>query len=148
MQKIHTHYDNLKVSRSAPAEVIRAAYRALSQKYHPDRNPRNSDAARIMTTINTSYEVLSDPAKRQEHDQWLAQQELMAEHATLANNHPRPAPPPPPDPVVVATAFGLSEEEIEYLGKPITAIHYREKYGASEDRLSKAIGLGKIPVIQ
>jgi hypothetical protein len=39
MAKIHTHYDNLKVSRHAPQEVIRAAYKALSQKYHPDKNP-------------------------------------------------------------------------------------------------------------
>lgn len=48
MEKIHTHYDNLKVAREAPPEVIRAAYRALSQRYHPDRNPANAEAARIM----------------------------------------------------------------------------------------------------
>ena len=43
---MHTHYDNLKVTRGAPAEVIRAAYKALSQRYHPDKNP-SPDAQRI-----------------------------------------------------------------------------------------------------
>ena len=55
-----THYDNLKVARDAPSEVIRAAYRALTQRYHPDRNP-DPEAARIMQIINRAYEVLSDP---------------------------------------------------------------------------------------
>ena len=35
MPTIRTHYDNLKVARNAPPEVIRAAYRVLAQKYHP-----------------------------------------------------------------------------------------------------------------
>jgi hypothetical protein len=75
MTSIRTHYDNLKVSRSAPQEVIRAAYKTLTQKYHPDRNPDNPDSVRIMTLINTSYEVLSDAEKRRQHDAWIAAQE-------------------------------------------------------------------------
>ena len=75
MKRLQTHYDNLKVARDAPPEVIRAAYKTLSQKYHPDRNPGNSDAARIMTIINTSYAVLSDPVRRSEHDQWISAEE-------------------------------------------------------------------------
>ena len=72
MPKISSHYENLKVARNAPPEVIRAAYRILSQKYHPDRNPGDSEAARIMTIINAAYETLSDPVKRHEHDKWIA----------------------------------------------------------------------------
>lgn len=75
MAKIHTHYDNLRVTRNAPPKVIRAAYKRLSQKFHPDKNPGNADAARIMAIINTSYKVLSDPDKRREHDQWIAEME-------------------------------------------------------------------------
>ena len=48
------------------------------------------------------------------------------------------------DPASEARVFGLSEEEIEYLRKPIKAIRYIEKYRVSKDKLSKAIGLGKI----
>lgn len=68
---MHTHYDNLKVTRGAPAEVIRAAYKALSQRYHPDRNP-NPDAQRIMRIINDAYAVLGDPDRRMAYDRELA----------------------------------------------------------------------------
>ena len=75
MAKIHTHYDNLKVARLAPPEVIRAAYKALSQKYHPDKNPGDETAARIMAIVNTAYGILSDPVRRKEHDEWIAAEE-------------------------------------------------------------------------
>jgi curved DNA-binding protein CbpA len=75
MAKIHTHYDNLKVSRMAPQEVIRAAYKALSQKYHPDKNPGDEKAARIMAILNSAYETLSDPQRRKEHDEWITSEE-------------------------------------------------------------------------
>jgi len=75
MASIRTHYDNLKIARDAPPEVIRAAYRALSQRFHPDRNPGDTRAANIMLLINTSFETLSDPAKRAAHDRWIAEQE-------------------------------------------------------------------------
>ncbi len=83
---LHTHYDNLQVSRSASIEVIRASHEALAQKYHPDLNPDDSEAARVMTVLNLSYGVLSDPAKRAAHDAWIAEQELSAA--------PSPSPPP------------------------------------------------------
>jgi hypothetical protein len=79
MAKIHTHYDNLKVSRHAPQEVIRAAYKALSQKYHPDKNPGDERAARIMAIVNTAYNILSDPVRRKEHDDWIASEEWEVE---------------------------------------------------------------------
>lgn len=79
MAKIHTHYDNLKVARQAPQEVIRAAYKALSQKYHPDKNPGDEKAARIMAIVNTAYDTLSDPVRRKEHDDWIASEEWEVE---------------------------------------------------------------------
>ncbi|MGZ8182055.1 MAG: J domain-containing protein [Methylobacter sp.] len=76
MAKFRTHYDNLNVSRNAPASVIKAAYKVLCQKYHPDKYIGGHDEAlRIMKTINSAYTVLSDSAKRAEHDQWIDQQE-------------------------------------------------------------------------
>ncbi|WP_237380086.1 J domain-containing protein [Cupriavidus sp. SW-Y-13] len=72
---MHSHYDNLKVSRDAPAEVIRAAYKSLSQKYHPDRHADSEEANRIMRLLNAAYDVLRDPEKRAEHDQWIVAQE-------------------------------------------------------------------------
>lgn len=95
MAKIRTHYDNLKVARDAPAEVIRAAYKTLSQRFHPDRNPGNADAARVMTIINTSYAVLSDPDRRREHDGWI---KAMEERAGDGHGAPPPRPQPPRQP--------------------------------------------------
>ena len=79
MAKIQTHYDNLKVARGAPQEVVRAAYKALSQKYHPDKNPGDEKAARIMAIVNTAYNILSDPVRRKEHDEWIAAEEWEVE---------------------------------------------------------------------
>lgn len=93
MNKIHTHYDNLKVTRNAPPEVIRAAYKTLSQKYHPDKHPGNVNAVRVMSLINASYDVLSDPVQRAEHDRWIAEQESMEQQATSPQT--RPSSPPP-----------------------------------------------------
>lgn len=78
MARIHTHYDNLKVARDAPPEVIRAAYKTLSQKYHPDRNGNSPDAIRVIQLINMAYTVLSDPDKRREHDEWISRTEALA----------------------------------------------------------------------
>lgn len=75
MAHVHTHYDNLKVARDAPPEVIRAAYKTLCQKYHPDRHGDSAEAIRVIQIINTAYAVLSDPVKRREHDEWIARSE-------------------------------------------------------------------------
>ena len=68
----HTHYDNLFVVQNAPIEVIRAAYRALAQKYHPDKNTA-PDAERIMKIVNEAWAILSDPDLRREHDHTIHQ---------------------------------------------------------------------------
>ena len=82
----HTHYDNLKVARNAPPEVIRAAYKALAQKYHPDRNQNLVEAERITKIINASYEVLSDPCQRERYDTELQKQESDREFSKNDSN--------------------------------------------------------------
>lgn len=84
---MRTHYDNLKVSRDAPVEVIQAAYRTLAKKYHPDVNKNNPEAVRIMQIINASYDVLIDSIKRKEHDRWVIKETWRERaEATLARN--------------------------------------------------------------
>lgn len=70
-----THYENLKVSRDAPQEVIRAAYESLLLKFHPDRHPQGANTARVTKIINDAYSVLSDPVRRRQHDEWIAREE-------------------------------------------------------------------------
>jgi hypothetical protein len=75
MAKFRTHYDSLNVSHNAPPSVIKAAYKVLCQKYHPDKYAGGQDEAlRIMKVINTAYAVLSDSGKRAEHDRWIERQ--------------------------------------------------------------------------
>jgi curved DNA-binding protein CbpA len=79
MANFRTHYDNLKVTRTAPASVIKAAYKALCQTYHPDKfQGINEDAERIMKLVNTSYTVLIDPVQRALHDEWIKNKEAEA----------------------------------------------------------------------
>ncbi|MBM5458572.1 J domain-containing protein [Pseudomonas sp. P66] len=77
---MRTHYHNLQVQEGADPAVIKASYKALAQRYHPDRNPDNPDeSARIFRIITEAYEVLSDPAKRLKYDANLrAQREAAA----------------------------------------------------------------------
>jgi len=93
LSRLRTHYDNLKVSRDAPDFVIRAAYKTLCQKYHPDKNPEDAQAGRIMGVINRSYEVLSDPGMRAEHDAWIVREELKLASQTSRQAGEVPIPP-------------------------------------------------------
>lgn len=66
---MRTHYQNLQVAENASPEVIKGAYKYLSQKWHPDKNPDQLDKAeRNSRIINEAYAVLSDPVLRKEHD--------------------------------------------------------------------------------
>lgn len=85
-----SHYETLKVARDAPLEVIRAAYRVLSQKHHPDKNNGTQTAHGVMAAINEAYRVLCDPVLRSAYDATLAQP------APSASTSPRPTPAPPP----------------------------------------------------
>lgn len=64
------HYEVLGVSKEATATDIKKAYRQLSLKYHPDRNP-SEEAIHKIQEINQAYETLSDDASRQQYDHEL-----------------------------------------------------------------------------
>ena len=81
MEKVHTHYDNLKVTRNAPVQVIKAAYRVMAQQYHPDINSSPA-AEKTMRFLNEAWEVLSDPVKRSAHDKWIAEEEEKSKKPT------------------------------------------------------------------
>jgi len=59
----------LGVEKNASTEEIKKAYRKLALKYHPDRGGSEEDA-RKFKEINEAYQVLSDPQKRAQYDQF------------------------------------------------------------------------------
>lgn len=64
------YYDILGVKKDASQEEIKKAYRRLARKYHPDLNPGNKSAEQKFKEINEAYEVIGDPKKRAEYDQF------------------------------------------------------------------------------
>ena len=64
------HYEVLGVEENADDSEIKKAYRALSFKHHPDRC-QDPNTGEIMQRLNEAYEVLRDPAKRQQYDSEL-----------------------------------------------------------------------------
>lgn len=66
-KKLEDLYKILQVDPKADPDVIRAAYRVLAQKYHPDLNP-SPDAATAMGRLNGAYEILGDSARRRKYD--------------------------------------------------------------------------------
>jgi uncharacterized protein YjbI with pentapeptide repeats len=60
-------YEILQVRLDASPEVIKAAYKTLTAKYHPDRDS-SKEAARAFAEIQRAFEVLSDPVRRRQYD--------------------------------------------------------------------------------
>jgi molecular chaperone DnaJ len=64
------YYEILNVSRNATDNELKAAYRQLALKYHPDRNPDDKSAEEKFKEAAEAYEVLRDPEKRSLYDQF------------------------------------------------------------------------------
>ena len=58
------YYNLLKVNPRASNSEIKKAWRKLSMKYHPDKNPGDEQAAETYKKINRAYEVLSNDEMR------------------------------------------------------------------------------------
>lgn len=77
--KYRDYYETLGLSRSATEKEIKAAYRKLARKYHPDVN-KDPSSSQKFKEVSEAYEVLRDPEKRKRYDQlghnWEAGQEF------------------------------------------------------------------------
>lgn len=81
------YYQDLGLSFLANDDEVRQAFRRLALKHHPDRHPRDEDAAARFMEIVEAYEVLSDPDVRRIYDTacqyWLSVEEYLKEFGEL-----------------------------------------------------------------
>ncbi len=66
------HYATLGLDRGCTAAQVRASYRALAKRHHPDVNGGSAEAAARTRQLNEAHEILSSPAKRRAYDRDLA----------------------------------------------------------------------------
>lgn len=64
------YYNTLGIAKNATEKEIKAAYRKLARKYHPDLNPDNKEAELKFKEINEANEVLSNPENRKKYDKY------------------------------------------------------------------------------
>ena len=64
------YYDVLGVNKTASEDDIKKAYRKKAMKYHPDRNPDDSEAESKFKEVSEAYEVLSNKNTRQQYDRY------------------------------------------------------------------------------
>lgn len=64
------YYETLGCDRGADETVLKASYRKLAMKWHPDRNQGDAEAEVMFKEVNEAYEVLKDPQKRAAYDRF------------------------------------------------------------------------------
>src|SRR6266853_4645251 len=64
------YYDVLGVERTADESELKAVFRKLAMKWHPDRNPGDKNCEARFKEINEAYEILKDPDKRAAYDRF------------------------------------------------------------------------------
>ena len=63
-------YEIIGVDKDATDNEIKKAYRKIAMKYHPDKNPEDTEAERKFKESAEAYSVLSDKQKRRQYDQF------------------------------------------------------------------------------
>ena len=100
------YFTILEIGAEANEQEIRAAYRRLARRYHPDLHPERTDAEQRLKELNEAYAVLSDPVQRA---RYLGTRRVRI-RVQAAPSAPPPGPrraasppstPPPPPPAYV-----------------------------------------------
>ncbi len=65
------YYRILELADFAPREAVKAAFKRLAFRYHPDRNPNDAEAEAMFKNINEAHRLLNDPNKKYRYDELL-----------------------------------------------------------------------------
>ncbi|MBY0402384.1 MAG: DnaJ domain-containing protein, partial [Cyanobacteria bacterium] len=108
MPPIKDYYLVLEVESFSELDVVKAAFRRLARRYHPDLNADNPLAEDKFKQINEAYEVLGDVEKKQKYDEMMR----------IVLNRPIPKPPPAKPPVTKpANPQGASSKSVNKPGQ-------------------------------
>ncbi len=81
------YYDILGIETNASFDEIKAAYKALLKKFHPDVNPQQREFfEKKSKSINEAYEILSNPSKKSSYDMRL-KEFLNRQHNNQTNSN-------------------------------------------------------------
>jgi curved DNA-binding protein CbpA len=108
-------YQILQVSPTAEQEVLRAAYRALALKYHPDRDA-SARAVRRMIELNQAYEMVREPELRAQVDKARRRTPFDIASIPPMNGHATPPPPPRRTGTASTTATATRLDSGRYAG--------------------------------
>lgn len=86
------YYEILEISPRASIETIKAAYKALCKKYHPDASSEGAQSGDVrsgerMIRLNEAYAILSDESRRRDYDARLRRQAAAASEQTSHVSH-------------------------------------------------------------
>jgi hypothetical protein len=149
------HYERLGVAPSASLTEIRAAYRELARRYHPDANPAaGTGSAAAMTAVNEAWFVLSDSRRRAEYDASIAKPAPPRAPTTPraprapASRPTTPGPPTAPDPAEPPRPSWWNEplSDDPRLDVPITDGHVVRTFGVLV-AVAAALALGAVTAL-
>jgi curved DNA-binding protein len=135
------HYQLLGLDPLASLDEIKAAWRRLAKKHHPDRNQGDEFAHSRFSALNEAYQVLSDPTRRSAYDREYRLKHRGRTYPGSADRprRPEPATGAPPDPASGPArgrdlkrrlplslkqfrAGGRISMNLDHLGKPLTIV--------------------------
>lgn len=76
-------YEVLGIEPDASDDEVRAAYKTLARKYHPDLNQGNAQAEMMFKAVSRAYEVLGNASKRATYDETIQGEAASASRGTL-----------------------------------------------------------------